>query len=154
MERARGGDPEEIGQLAEALRENTRRLIELEELARVGSWEWDVAADAVTWSDQMYRIFGVKPDQFEATFEAYLGCLHPDDRPIARTTVEQALRDGQAYAADYRVIWPDGEERWLHCRGRTITDGAGNIVQLLGTTQDITARHSKPTSPTRRCTIH
>jgi PAS domain-containing protein len=59
--------PEETADLRAAVRDSTRRLGELEELARVGSWEWDVVADVVTWSDQLYRIFGVKPDDFEAT---------------------------------------------------------------------------------------
>lgn len=94
---------EDVRSLTEALRENTRRLLELEELARVGSWEWDVASDAITWSDEIYRIFGVKQDQFVATFAAYLSCLHPEDRGLARATVEQSLRTGEPYVADYRV---------------------------------------------------
>ena len=58
----------------------TRRLGEVEQLAGVGSWEWDIARDVAWWSEEMYRILGVEPDQFEATLDAYLGCLHPDDR--------------------------------------------------------------------------
>ena len=112
----------------------------LEELARVGTWEWNVAADSVTWSDEMYRLFGVKADQFEATFDGYLSCLHPDDRAAARATVEHALHAGESYAADYRVRCPDGEQRWVHCRGRAVVDPSGAVIRLLGTTQDITER--------------
>ena len=112
----------------------------LEELARVGTWEWDVAADSVMWSNEMYRLFGVKSDQFEATFDGYLACLHPDDRGAARATVEHALQAGQSYAADYRVLCPDGEQRWVHCRGRAVSDPSGAVIRLLGTTQDITER--------------
>src|SRR4051812_10461755 len=89
-----GDDRAEAAELVAALREYNRRLVELEELARVGSWEWDVAADSVTWSDEMYRMFGVKEDAFDATFDAYLECLHPDDRARARTSVELCLGNG------------------------------------------------------------
>lgn len=116
------------------------RVTALEEVADVGTWEWDVAADTVTWSDQMYRIFRVKPDGFAATFDGYLGCLHPDDRAAARATVEHALTDAQPYAADYRVLSEEGEQRWVHCRGRAITDDDGAVIRLLGTSQDITER--------------
>ncbi|MFL6206678.1 MAG: diguanylate cyclase domain-containing protein [Acidimicrobiales bacterium] len=133
-------DRGDVRALTEALQENTRRLLELEALARVGSWEWDVAADVVAWSDEMYRIFGVKQDQFDATFAAYLSCLHPEDRALARETVERSLRTGDPYVADYRIVWPDGEERWLHCRGRAIVGAAGRVSRLLGTSQDITER--------------
>src|SRR2546423_1093733 len=132
--------PEETADLRAALRDSTRRLGELEELARVGSWEWDVVADVVTWSDQLYRIFGVKPDDFEATYEDYLSRLHPDDRTLAEHNVERALRFHEPYAADYRVVWPDGEVRWLHCRGRAGAANDGTVVRLIGTSQDITER--------------
>ena len=131
---------EDTAALVAALRENTRRLVELEELALVGSWEWEVAADTITWSDQLYRIFGVKPDDFEATYEAYLSRLHPDDRPLAEHNVDRAVRFHEPYAADYRVVWPDGEVRWLHCRGRVVVTAAGTVTRLIGTSQDITDR--------------
>jgi diguanylate cyclase (GGDEF)-like protein/PAS domain S-box-containing protein len=131
------GDP--VALIA-ALRENTRRLAEVEQLARVGSWEWAVGPDVVTWSDQMYRIFGVKPDAFAATYEAYLGCLHPDDRALAEHNVGRALRAQEPYAADYRMVWPDGELRWAHCRGRAVLAADGTVQRLIGTAQDITDR--------------
>jgi diguanylate cyclase (GGDEF)-like protein/PAS domain S-box-containing protein len=133
-------EAQDASRLIAALRENTRRLVELEELAHIGSWEWDVRDDAVQWSDEMYRLFGLKPDQFAATYEAYLSCLHPDDRPLARSNVELALKTQAPYAADYRVTWPDGELRWLHCRGRAVTAMDGTVVRLIGTTQDVTDR--------------
>ena len=123
-----------------ALPYDSGRLAELEELAQIGSWEWDVVTDRVTWSAQMYRIFGVKPDAFAATYAAYLDCLHPDDRPLATHNVERALRFIEPYEAEYRAVWPDGELRWLHCRGRAIVDDDGAVLRLLGTSQDITER--------------
>lgn len=131
---------EDVAELIAALRENNRRLVALEELAEIGSWEWDVRTDAVDWSDEMYRLFGLKPDQFDATYDGYLSCLHPDDRTLARSNVDRALADHEPYAADYRVVWPTGEVRWLHCRGRVVTSMDGTVARLIGTTQDVTDR--------------
>lgn len=121
-------------------RDDSGRLAELEELAQIGSWEWDVVTDRVTWSAQMYRIFGVKPDSFAATYAAYLECLHPDDRRIATYNVDRALRFFESYEADFRAVWPGGELRWLHCRGQAIVSDDGEVLRLLGTSQDITER--------------
>jgi len=101
---------------------------------------WDVVADTVTWSDQLYAIFGRSPDTFTPSYEGYLQCLHEDDRPLARHNVERALGHHEPYAADYRVAWPDGEVRWVHCRGRAAIGDDGRVVQLLGTAQDISDR--------------
>ena len=139
VKRGQSVTPDQAAELR-ALRDNTRRLGELEELARVGSWEWDVVADVVTWSDQLYRIFGVNPDDFDATYEDYLSRLHPDDRPLAERNVERALKSQEPYAADHRVVWPDGEIRWLHCRGRAVAADDGTVIRLMGSSQDITER--------------
>lgn len=127
-------------ELETALAQALHRLAEVEALAQVGSWEWHVAADRVIWSDELYRIFGVKPDEFEATFSGYLSRLHPADQPRARANVEQALAAAHSYAEDYRVVCPDGEERWVHCRGRALTSEGGSVERLIGTSQDITER--------------
>ena len=130
--------------------ELARRVAELEELARVGSWEWNVATDTITWSDEMFRIFGVKPDAFEATYDAYLACLHPDDRALARHNVERALHHHEQYEADYRAVWPTGEIRWLHCRGRALVEDDGTVSALIGTSQDITDRKNLESALTQQ----
>jgi diguanylate cyclase (GGDEF)-like protein/PAS domain S-box-containing protein len=139
-------------ELERALAQALQRLGEVEALAQVGSWEWDVSADHVIWSDELYRIFGLKPDDFQATFSGYLSRLHPADQPRARANVEQALATSGSYAEDYRVICPDGEERWIHCRGRAITSEDGNVERLIGTSQDITDRRRLETDLLRRAT--
>lgn len=139
-------------QLETALAQALQRLGEVEALAQLGSWEWDVIADHVVWSDELYRIFGLKPDEFDATFSGYLSRLHPDDQPRARANVERALATTHPYAEDYRVVYPDGEERWVHCRGRAITSEGGNVERLIGTSQDITERRRFETDLLHRAT--
>ena len=65
------------------------RLAEAQSVAHVGSWEWDILQNVVTWSDELYRIFGVDRDSFELTFSAFLGLVHPDDR----STIDRAVRE-------------------------------------------------------------
>jgi PAS domain S-box-containing protein len=113
-------------------------LAEAQQIAHIGSWEWDVRADRIMWSDELYRIFGLNPESFEASYEAYLGCLHPDDVELVNGTVQSAFATHEPFEFDHRVIRPDGEVRTLHGRGRVFVDEAGETVRMAGTGQDIT----------------
>lgn len=114
------------------------RLAEVEKLAHLGSWEWDVPANQVTWSDELYRIYGLTPGEFGATFEAYLERVHPEDRDHARATVETAYRTGQPFDFEERIVRPDGTKRLLHSRGQVVLDEAGACIRMLGVCYDIT----------------
>jgi PAS domain S-box-containing protein len=117
-----------------------RDFATLQRLARVGSWEWDVRADAIRWSDELYRIFGVEPETFKATYEAYLEHIHPEDRDMVHRTVQEAYETGSGYAFDHRVVRPDGSVRWVHGRGAVDMDEADSPVRLYGVAMDITDR--------------
>ncbi|HSL70917.1 MAG TPA: ATP-binding protein, partial [Longimicrobiales bacterium] len=125
---------------AERLRnaELVGRLEEAQRLAHFGSWEWDVAANRVTWSDELYRLYGLQPQEFGATFEAYLERVHPDDRERARSVVQAALHTGGQFAFEERIVRPDGSERVLESRGKAFLDGAGQPIRLVGVCRDIT----------------
>src|SRR6266850_1236960 len=71
--------------------EEQSQLTETQHNAYVGSWEWDVLANKASWSDELYRIFGVQPQEFGATYEAFLAYVHPDDRKLVESTIEHAL---------------------------------------------------------------
>ena len=120
------------------LEKSERLLREAQQLARLGSWEWDVASDTVVWSEELYRIYGVTPGTFTATYEGFLERLHPDDRERVREIVGRAYRTGEPFEYEHRVVSPDGVVRLLHSRGRVETDDAGRVVRMMGTGQDVT----------------
>jgi PAS domain S-box-containing protein len=112
-------------------------LAEAQELAHLGSWEWSIAENRVSWSDELFRIYGLRRG-CEETYGSYLDRVHPDDRALVRETVTQALDDGEPFSFDHRVVRPDGTVRWVHGRGRVILDASGEPERMVGTSQDIT----------------
>jgi diguanylate cyclase (GGDEF)-like protein/PAS domain S-box-containing protein len=127
-------------EVEERLRREHRQLSEAQDIAGLGTWEWDISFDLVHWSDQLYRIFGLDPERFEATYAAYLERVHPDDRELAAGCVRRCLEIHQPFDADYRIVLPDGTVRWLHSRGRVELGSTGTPVTMAGVCQDITAR--------------
>ncbi|WP_447975139.1 PAS domain S-box protein [Nitrospira sp. Kam-Ns4a] len=124
---------------AQAQLERSRtELAEAERLAQLGSWSWDIAANRIHWSDELYRIFGLSPGEFEATFEAYLGRIHPDDREAVRTRIERACRDQAPFAFDHRIVRGDGAIRILQCRGTVVAGCQGQPLSMFGSAQDVT----------------
>ena len=87
------------------------QLTEAQHIANLGSWEWDVVTNKVSWSDELYRIFGLEPQEFGATYEAFLTYVHPDDRKLVESALEQALQDKLFPNYDSRIIRPDGTVR-------------------------------------------
>ncbi|NNG15582.1 MAG: PAS domain S-box protein [Gemmatimonadales bacterium] len=123
-----------------ALRVSERSLAEAQRIAHLGNWEWDLRADAQQLSDEIYRIFGVDRQEFEATFTSFLAAVHPDDRARVQHTLQRTLEDGDPYDIEFRVIRPDGGERILHARAEVTYNADGKPASLFGTGQDITAR--------------
>jgi PAS domain S-box-containing protein len=111
-------------------------LREAQSVARVGSWRWDIAEDVVTWSEELYRIFGI-PQETPVNYASYLERIHPDDRRFIDETVLRAYRDRKPFAFEHRIVRPDGIERVISSRGRVIVRD-GDPVEMLGTAQDVT----------------
>jgi len=124
------------------VRENEARLRRTEEIAHLGSWELDLVHDVLTWSDETYRIFGLRPQEFEATFEAFLETVHPDDRAALDAAYTGSVRDGRdGYGIEHRVVRKTtGEIRWVQEKCEHIRDSKGNIVRSRGMVLDITER--------------
>ncbi|MEP7355814.1 MAG: PAS domain S-box protein, partial [Anaerolineales bacterium] len=122
------------------LRQSERQLAEAQALAEMGSWQWDIATDKVTWSQALYGIYGLDPAEFKASYTSYLDRIHPDDRQRARAVVTAAIEAGQPYDYEHRLIRGDGSVRVVHARGEVVRDITGKIVALTGITQDITER--------------
>jgi PAS domain S-box-containing protein len=115
-------------------------LAEAQELAHIGSWEWDIATNRVFWSDELFRLWGRNPKAADVTYESYLASVHPADRELVEETVTRALADAEPFAFEHRIPLPDRRVRWIASRGRVITDESGAPVRMVGTAQDITER--------------
>ena len=124
----------------ESLRASEARLAEAQRIARVGSWSWEVGSDTVTWSAELYRIYGLDPASGPATFQDYIGKVHPDDRERVRTTVEHSMAELVPFEHEYRIVRGDGETRWVYARGEVATAGSGLARRMAGFCQDITDR--------------
>lgn len=128
------------GKLAEQqLRDSEQRLEEAQRVADVGSWDWDLRSGEVTWSDQLYRIYGLEPNAFGATFDAYLDRVHPEDREHAATMIKSSMESGRPFAHEERIVRPSGEVRWLATRGH-VREERGRVVGMTGICQDVTER--------------
>lgn len=111
-------------------------------IAKVGSWEWDVARGTIAWSDEMLRIFDIPRRSASLTYDAYLKFIHPRDRQRVDTIVRRAFKNHRAFSFDHQVVRPNGQIKVVHSEGRVVTNGSGRVVQLYGTGQDITAERS------------
>src|SRR3954454_953606 len=124
------------------LRRSRRRLEQAQAIAHMGSWEWDVRANKVTWSDELYRIYGLEPGGFGATFEGYLERVHGDDRERVQATIGRALADHRPFVFEERVVRPSGEVRLLESQGEVQTDSEGQVVRMIGVCHDVTERRA------------
>ncbi|HYG55462.1 MAG TPA: PAS domain S-box protein [Burkholderiales bacterium] len=117
-------------------------LAQAEKLANVGSWEWDPASGAFTWSDQLYRIYGLEPGALPPSFEAYLERLHPADRGQSARAVQAALVHGSSFLIDERVVRGNGEVRTVRSRGEAVKDELGQTLKVVCACQDVTQERS------------
>ena len=109
-------------------------------LADMGDYDWHIASDTNTWSDQLYRIYGHEPQSFNASYERFLSMLHPDDRDHVVAVHQEAYRTGEPYQMTERIIRPDGELRYLASNGQVLMDASGTPLRFRGTCIDITDR--------------
>lgn len=126
--------------MEEALRKNEARLANAQRVARMGFWDWDILNDDLYWSDEIYPIFGLSPDRFGASYEAFIELVHSDDRAMVQRHVEEALRHDTAYDIDHRILHPMGEVRHVHEHGEVTRDGHGRPIRMFGTVVDVTDR--------------
>jgi PAS domain S-box-containing protein len=130
---------ERMEELNAALTRREAQLAHAQAVAHIGSWHWDVASDVVTWSDELFRIFGREPQSTGLTYASYLEMVHPDDRPVVEATVGKAYETGEPFAFDHRVVRLDGSVRWIQARGE-VTIADSRVTGMNGIAQDITER--------------
>lgn len=120
---------------AEAL---TERLELATGSARIGIWDWNVRANSLVWSDEMYAIYGVERDRFAGAFDAWQAGLHPDDKERASAAVDAALKEDRRFNTSFRIVHPDGAVKHIQAHGVVQRDGHGPAVRMLGVNWDIT----------------
>jgi PAS domain S-box-containing protein len=122
----------------EALRVSKNSLKKAQEIGHIGSWHLDIEKNVLSWSDEEYKIFGYAPQSFEATYEAFLEAVHPDDREMVKKTYEDAINNNTPYECVHRVLRPDGEIRTVLERSEDIVDENRKTIHSIGMTLDIT----------------
>ena len=122
----------------DALRQSELRLTEAQRIAHLGNWEYEVAEDRAYWSDELYRIFGLPPQQFTPTYRDFLRFVHPEDKGLVRSTIREVWAGEESSSIEYRIVRPDGEVRVASTSYEAVRDGSGRPVKLVGTIQDIT----------------
>jgi len=108
--------------------------------AGLGIWEWDIQKNELIWDDQMYALYGVKREDFQHDYEAWVSGLHPDDRAASDTASRLARSGEKEYDTQFRVRWPDGTVRVLQANAVVVRDAAGQPLRMVGVNYDITER--------------
>ena len=120
-----------------------RQLAVAQQITHIGSWEWDLATGCVTWSDELYRIYGLEPHAVEITVDFFVSRLHPSDRERIRGEIAAALGGDGRFQWHERIVRPDAAVRTLHTVGEVLRDPAGNRTGLVGTCRDVTEDQRK-----------
>jgi len=123
---------------SEHLQQSEAGLAKAQRIARIGSWDWDREKNELRWSEESYRIFGLRKDEFGSTYESFLNAVHGEDRESVARATEAALSGKRPYSIDYRIVLPDGAVRHVHEQGEVVLNSAGDAVGMTGTVQDIT----------------
>ncbi len=121
-----------------SLNHSQAQLAKAQSIARLGSWEWDVAQNKVIWSDETRRLYGFTDSDLGASMDRCVERVHPEDRSKVQLALAEALRTGGPYVCDHRAILPDGTIRTMHGLGEVVMDEHGKAIRIIGTTQDIT----------------
>jgi PAS domain S-box-containing protein len=130
-----------------------RQLEEAQRTAHVGSFEWDIATNVVTWSHELHRIYGLENGQFGGSFEAFLERVHPDDLAHTKDVIFTAFRNLSAFVYDHRIVRADGRVRTLHTRGDVIADEKGRPLRMSGSCWDVTELHEATESLERSLSL-
>ncbi|MEG4147410.1 PAS domain S-box protein [Microcoleus sp. Pol12B5] len=123
-----------------AIRQSQRQLQEAQRLAHVGNWELDAATETLTWSEELFRIFGLEPAPIAPNLAEQVALIHPEDLELWQTQVQRGLATGIPFDFDFRLYRPDGILRHVNAVGKAETDASGKVVKLFGTAIDITDR--------------
>lgn len=133
-----GDTVEELQKTLDALKVTEKILNTAQKMATIGSWHFDIEKGKLTWTNEVYRIFGRDPEEFEPTYEAFLEAIHPEDKELVDTTYTNSIKNNEPYEIVHRIIRPSGEVRIVHEQSEDITDTSGRTIHSFGMVHDIT----------------
>lgn len=136
-------DITELKKSNELMRSNEVLFEDAQQMAHIGSWEWDIQADEVSWSEELFRIYGYEPGEIDLNFRVYLDHAHPDDREQVKNIILDSYSSRKPFTFYYRIFKKDGTEVMLHGRGKVDTDENNKPVKMSGTAQDVTEEKNK-----------
>ncbi len=126
----------------EALQEARVRLHLALKVGHLGTWDWDIVSNNISWSANLEAAFGLSPGAFGATYEGFLELVHPKDRVLVDQEVKRAIEEGTDYKIEFRAVRPDGIVLWTLAHGQVLYDEAGKPLRMVGISKDITERKS------------
>jgi len=122
----------------EKLKQSEASLAEAQKISHIGNWSFDVITQAITWSDETFRIYGLDPKQGEPSYGQLVEMIHPEDLEVFQNNVEQAINLGNSYEHEIRIFRPDGSRIYTLGKGQVVVNESGQVVKLFGIVQDIT----------------
>ena len=145
LEQARQEYNERV-QVEESLRNEREQLALALSAAKMDTWNWNIETGEVVWSERVKTLFGLGDKSFDGKYETYLSLVHPDDLPGLQGAIRRALEyEGYDYIVEHRLLWSNGEVRWIEGRGKVYRDNNGKPIRMTGTVVDITERKSAET---------
>lgn len=130
----------QVEERTQELRAKETKLTEAQRLAHLGSFEFDVATQQFTWSDELFCIFGLDTEQGEPSFKSFQKLIHPDDREFFLKSLEETIALEKADAIEFRIVRPAGSIRYLFAKRQATKDAENRVIKLFGTVQDISDR--------------
>jgi PAS domain S-box-containing protein len=126
--------------IEERIKNSQQRLANAQKIAHLGDWDWDLRNNKLHWSDEVYSIFGKKPQGFQATYQIFLSFIHADDRDLFKKNLDSALYKQQPFNIEHRILLSDGTTGYVHQQAMVNYDETGQPQKITGTIQDITFR--------------
>jgi PAS domain S-box-containing protein len=136
-------DITEKKRIEEKIKESEERYELAQRAAGIGSWDWNISTGELIWSDKIEVMFGFRKGHFNKTYDAFIECIHPDDRQLVIDSVDECLKNNKEYDIDHRIVWPDGSIHWVRETGDVIRNKSKKPIRMVGIVQDIT--HKKET---------
>lgn len=135
-------DISELKAIETELKLSEERYVLAQKAAKMGTWDWDLNTNKVVWSELLEPMFGLKPGEFLGTFNAFMQCVHAEDRDLVKHSVQQCIEQDVPYDIEMRVVWKTGAVHWLHALGHVYRDESGKALRMMGISHDITEQKS------------